>query len=188
VKRLSLIILSAVLCGCTSMLPSGKTTPTKTVWTSYEQADQTISALIPFHDTRTDVAKFGIDPNVSSDITVMSYADVLQRFGVAMLADSNDADIGLSRCLRAGKRCNGYYINVKRIDSKRTGNFFSDSLQFTQTTETKGFSVSAIILFIDDTVVFTLVGGQPNINDTSTVHNPLGPLQGWGAAVTSRVH
>ena len=33
---------------------------------------------------------------------------------------------------------------------------------------------------VDDTVVYTLYGGQPRISEKEQNRQPLGPLQGWG--------
>ena len=40
--------------------------------------------------------------------------------------------------------------------------------------------------FVDDLLVYELVGGQPRIDDVEVRRNPLGPLQGWGGDALRR--
>jgi hypothetical protein len=63
---------------------------------------------------------------------------------------------------------------------KRIGNFWLDSLNFKREAVTKGWSVEALLVFVDDLLVYELVGGQPTINEYEVRRNPLGPLQGFG--------
>jgi hypothetical protein len=37
-----------------------------------------------------------------------------------------------------------------------------------------------LLVFVDDQLVYELVGGRPTIDEYEVVRNPLGPLQGWG--------
>jgi hypothetical protein len=99
-----------------------------------------------------------------------------------------DVDRGISDCLRAGKRCNGYAIAVRKVDHQRVGNFWLDLFNFKRETYGKGWSVDALLVFVDDLLVYQLVGGQPTINDYEMHHNPLGPLQGWGESALRGVH
>ena len=40
--------------------------------------------------------------------------------------------------------------------------------------------MDALLIFVDDLLVYELVGGQPRNNETEVGRNRLGPLQGWG--------
>lgn len=42
------------------------------------------------------------------------------------------------------------------------------------------------MLFVDDTVVYTLHGGQPRVHEKEATRNTLGPLQSWGHQVFPR--
>jgi hypothetical protein len=177
------VVLAAVLfSGCSALLPKGSTS-TPTEWQSYEDAKTVLDTIQPKVTTRTDLKAKNIDPYKTSGVTILSYADVLSRFNVASLMQGDAGEKELTACLRAGKRCTGYSIVQKVIKRDRTGNFFMDSLQFQQDTDTTGWSVNALILFVDDTVVYVLVGGQPVIRETDVVKRPLGFLQGWGGVV-----
>ena len=180
--RTTIAILAVVLSGCSGLLPKG-TSETPTGWKSYEDAKATFDTIQPKVTTRAELKTKDIDPYKTSGITILSYADVLSRFNVATLLQG-DAEPELTACLRAGKRCTGYSVVQKIIKRDRTGNFFMDSFQFRQDTDTTGWSVNALILFVDDTVVYVLVGGQPVIRETEVVKRPLGFLQGWGGVVS----
>jgi hypothetical protein len=104
---------------------------------------------------------------------------VLQRFAAAALIKPADVDRGITDCLHAGKQCSGYAIVVKKLDRKRVGNFWLDTLNFKRETSTKGWSVEALLVFVDDRLVYELIGGQPTVDEYEVRRNPLGPLQGW---------
>jgi hypothetical protein len=111
---------------------------------------------------------------------VLHFADVLQKFPSAAMIRPDDVDRGIRDCLQAGKRCNGYTISVKKVDRVRVGNFWLDSLNFKRESVSKGWEVDALLVFVDDQLVYELVGGRPTIDEYEVVRNPLGPLQGWG--------
>lgn len=176
---LPLCIAAVALGGCTSLLPS-KQTETVSGWTSYDEAERCLQSITPYAASRQDVHRAGLNPHSNPAVTVLHYADVLQRFNTGPLITTTDIDRGIRDCLRAGKRCSGYAIAVKKVDQKRSGNFWLDSLNFKRETQTRGWSIDALLLFVDDQLVYELVGGQPVIDEYELQKNPLGPLQGWG--------
>jgi hypothetical protein len=107
----------------------------------------------------------------------------MQRFATVSLLDRATLDKGIRQCLDAGRACYGYAIGVKKVERDRVGNFWLDALNFKRETSTKGWSVDALMVFVDDVLVYGLVGGQPTIKQYDVQRNPLGPLQGWGDQV-----
>lgn len=176
----------AALTGCTSLLPTSKK-EIASDWRSYDDAVKSLSAMEAYKTTRQDVHREGLDPHLNASIIVLHFGDVLQRFAAAALIKPEDVDHGIRDCLHAGKQCNGYAISVKKLDSDRVGNFWLDSLNFKRETITMGWGVEALLVFVDDQLVYQLIGGQPRINEYEVVRNPLGPLQGWSAMATSSV-
>jgi hypothetical protein len=172
--------------GCKSLLPKGaETTPLP--WKSYAEAYEAVDAIEPYKSTRAALRAKGIDPAVNPSITILNYTDLLQRLTAVGAVTPGHLDRGIADCLDAGKRCTAYQIVVRQLQSKRVGNFWLDMLNFRRQTVTTGWSFSALIFFVDDTAVFALAGGQPNINSESMSHNPLGPLQGLGSSVPTPV-
>lgn len=173
-------IAGVMLSGCSTLLPtSKKEVPSQ--WNSYDEAVKSLSTFEPYRATRGDVHRGGLDPHFSASIIVLHFGDVLQRFSAAALIRPDDVDRGIRDCLSAGKQCNAYAISVKKLDSHRVGSFWLDSLNFKRETVTTGWRVDALLVFVDDRVVYQLIGGQPTISEYEVLRNPLGPLQGWGA-------
>lgn len=172
-------MVSAVVAGCASLLPSSRT-EVVSEWNSYDDAVTSLAAITPFTSTREDVHRVGLDPRHNPAITVLHYGDVLQKFTAAAMIRTGDVDRGIRDCLHAGKQCNGYAISVKKRSSERVGSFWLDSLNFKRETVTTGFSVEALLVFVDDLLVYELNGGQPTVHEYEVHVNPLGPLQGWG--------
>jgi hypothetical protein len=176
---LAAVIVGVASSGCSTLLPASKKEVVSD-WNSYANAALSLSAIEPYKATRADVHKEGLDPRVNPAITVMHFSDVLQRFSAAALIKPEDVDRGIRDCLHAGKQCSGYAIAVKKLDRNRVGNFWLDTFNFKRETVTTGWSVDALLVFVDDLLVYELIGGQPTINEYEVVRNPLGPLQAWG--------
>jgi hypothetical protein len=177
--RLVAVLLALASGGCSTLLPTSRTEVVSD-WSSYDQAMRSLAAFEPYKATRTEVHSQGLDPRSNPAIIVLHFGDVLQRFSAAALIRPEDVDRGIRDCLHVGKQCNAYAISVKKVNRNRVGNFWVDSLNFRRETVTTGWHVDALLLFVDDLLVYQLAGGQPTINEYEQVRNPLGPLQGWG--------
>lgn len=182
VRGLAVAVTSCVallLGGCSSLLPSSKTEVVSD-WSSYDDAVKSMAAVTPYASTRQSVHAQGLDPSRNPAITILHFADVLQRFAAATLIKPDDVDRGIRDCLRAGKQCNGYAIAVEKLHRQRIGNFWLDSLNFRRETVTTGWRVDVLLVFVDDALVYELVGGRATIHEVDLRRNPLGPLQRWG--------
>lgn len=175
--------LAADLAGCTALLPRAEFA-TQETWQDYGSAKEAIEKIVPLESRRGDLSAAGIDPATNAAITILSFSDVAQRFAMGSSIHQEELDVGIRRCLTAGKTCTGYAINLKRTSRKRIGNFWLDSFNFRREVDVTGWSFNALILFVDDVVVYTLHGGQPRLHEKEVTRNPLGPLQGWGGMVT----
>jgi len=178
----ALVAVCVLLAGCSTLLPQSKKEVVSD-WNSYDDASSSLATLRPFKATRSDVHREGLDPHHNPAIIVLHFGDVLQRFAAAALIKPDDVDRGIRDCLHAGKQCNGYAVAVKKLDRQRVGNFWLDSFSFRRETITTGWSVEALLVFVDDLLVYQLVGGQPTIREYELQRNPLGPLQGFGDQV-----
>jgi len=136
--------------------------------------------LTPYQATRSDVHQLQLDPRRNPAVTVLQFSDILQRFAAAALIKPEEVDRGIRDCLSAGKRCTAYAIAVKKLQRQRVGSFWLDSLNFRRETVTTGWSVNMLLVFVDDILVYQLIGGQPTINEIDLRRNPLGPVQSWG--------
>ena len=177
-------VATAVLGGCTSLLPQGRS-QSGGAWQSFEQDRQTVESIRPYTARRADLAAAGIDPFTNSNVTILTYSDVVQRFNVGSMLQPDQIDPGIRDCLRAGKRCTAYSIAQRQVERRRVGNFWLDVLNFHRTTDSQGWSFGALVVLVDDLVVYTLHGGQPRIHEHEMTRNPLGPLQGLGESLVS---
>jgi hypothetical protein len=177
--RVGALMTLLALSGCASLLPTS-ISQTVSEWNSYDDAVHAMAALMPYQATRTDVHQLQLDPRRNPAVTVLQFSDILQRFAAAALIKPDEVDRGIRDCLSAGQHCTAYAIAVKKLQRQRVGNFWLDSLNFRRETVTTGWSVNILLVFVDDSLVYQLIGGQPTINEIDLRHNPLGPLQSWG--------
>lgn len=178
--------LAASLAGCTAMLPRSQT-QTQDGWQSFDEARSAIENILPGRSTREELSAAGLDPYENPAVTLLSFSDVVQRFAVGAALKAEELDEGIRSCLRAGKACTGYSVAVQKRESRRTGGFWADFLNFKREVDVTGWTFNALILLVDDTVVYTLYGGQPKVHDHEVTRNPLGPIQGRGADLVPSV-
>jgi hypothetical protein len=176
--RAVLLATLLALGGCAALLPQQKTL-TQESWTSFEDAKKAIDAIVPYETRRRELDAERMDPYRNPAIVILSYSDVVQRFAVGAIK-AEELDRGVRECLTAGKACTGYHIEVRRVERQRVGNFWLDTFNFKREVDVRGWTFRALILFVDDLVVYTLYGGQPRLHEEEISRNPLGPLQTWG--------
>jgi hypothetical protein len=179
VVRACAIVGVLLLAGCAELLPKSRAL-TISDWPSFESAREAIVAIVPYKTTKADLHARGIGHAGDPTITLLSHVDIAIRFPIGGVLKEEDVDPGIRDCMKAGKACSGYLINVKRIDRNRVGNFWLDALAFRRETDVTGWTFNAFVIFVDDVAVYAVYGGQPAVHETEVDRNPLGPLQGWG--------
>jgi len=172
------------LSGCVALLPT-EATEVRSPWHSFDEAKAAVTRIVPFETTQADLLAAKIDPYTTPNIALLTYSDIVLRFPIGGSVPQEKLDRGLRECLNAGKACSGYAISVRDMKRDRTANFWLDSLHFYQRVDVSGWSFNAIILMVDDVVVYMLYGGQPMIRELEEKRQPLGPLQNWGDALPS---
>ncbi len=179
--RSSLLLSVVALAACASLLPKTKTeSPT---FKTFDEARKAIESLEPMRSTVATLSGLGIDPIKQPNTLILTYADIIKRVVNGSVLHKEDMDAGIVRCLDAPNTCRGWELNVSSILKERTGNFWADFFNFSRRTETTGWRFNALILIVDDTVVYRTWGGQPVVNDQEVHSNPLGPLQDIGPAL-----
>jgi hypothetical protein len=172
-------VLAAALAGCTALLPKSKA-ETEAIWHSFDEARGAIEKIEPYKTTRADLRAVGIGAPGDPTITLLSHVDIAVRFPIGGVLREQDVDPGIRDCLRSGKSCNAYLINLRRTNRDRTGNFWLDALRFRREVNVTGWTFNALVIFVNDLAVYAVYGGQPTIHELEVERNPLGPLQGWG--------
>lgn len=179
----SLLILFLLSSSCSSMLPRGNNE--SSVFKSFDEARDAIDALVPMKSDVASLTKLKIDPVQQPNTTILTQADIVRRFVPSTLLKREDLDPGVLACLEARDACRGWEITAAHISKERTGNFFADFANFARHTNTTGWRFNALILLVNDTVVYRAWGGQPRINEIENTRNPLGPLQDLGPALVT---
>ena len=176
------LLASLLLGGCAELLPKARIEVASS-WHSYEQAREAIERIVPYQTTTADLKARGIDPFVTPNVQLLNFSEIVLRFPVSGSMPLDKLDRGLRECLEAGKACQGYSVAALHTKRDRVGNFWLDALQFHRTIDVTGWSFHALILVVDNRVVYVLHGGRPLIKEQETSKQPLGPLQGWGDAL-----
>jgi hypothetical protein len=163
-----------------SLLPSEEQ-ETSRGFSSYEDAYSAFSMISVGTTRRTELPSIGFDPK-SPNVTVLRYTDVVSIFLSNPSLTKDDIPEGVADCLKAQGGCVAYLFKIGRKDKKRYGSFFADMMNFRKKVQTTGWEFEALIVAIDDIVVYSLHSGQPNIDTKEIERNPLGPLQGIGGS------
>lgn len=185
-RRLGCAAALLALSACQSLLPSARQT-TEGPWNSYHEAVAAIEALVPYRTTTADLFAAGIDPDTTPSITNLTYSDLLARFSPGAAVRAENLDRGLFDCFVAGKDCRGMLVVASQIRQRRVGGFWADTFNFRRQTDISGWRFNAVIIVVEDLVVFAVHGGQPTVQDQQVTRNPLGPLQSFGDAVGSQL-
>jgi hypothetical protein len=183
IHRTALLPMALLMAGCGSMLP--RATSESSTFPDFEAARQTIDALVPMKTSVAELSRLGIDPVNKANTVILTQADVVRRFVPSTLLKREDLDAGVLACLDARDACRGWEITAAHIWKARTGNFFADFTNFSRRTETTGWRFNALILLVNDVVVYRAWGGQPSVNEVEVNTNPLGPLQDMGPAIVT---
>ena len=173
-NRMLAIALAVSLAGCAELLPKSES-EIHSPWNSFEDARAAIESIQPERTRTADLKAMGIHPFVSPNVQLLSYSDITLRFPV--IIGYERLDPGLRECLASGKSCTGYYVNVKDLKRDRVGAFWLDVLGFNRVVQTTGWTFNALVLLVDDRVVYTLYGGQPSVKEQEVNRQPLGPVQ-----------
>lgn len=183
IRGACLLSLALLVGGCSSMLPraSSESSP----FMSFDQARNAIDGLVPMKSDVATLTRLGIDPVQQPNTIILTHADIVRRFVPSALLKREDLDPGVLACLEARDACRGWEITAARILKARTGNFFADFANFSRRSETTGWRFNALILLVNDVVVYRAWGGQPSVNEVEVNTNPLGPLQEMGPAIVT---
>jgi hypothetical protein len=173
----ALIACAALAGGCETLLPKSRA-EVQSPWRSFEEARAAIESIEPGVSRTSDLRTLGIDPYTSPNVQILTFSDIALRFPLSI--NISHTDKGLRDCLEAGKGCTGYHLNVREVRRDRVGGFWADTLRFKRVVEVTGWSFNALLLIVDDRVVYSLYGGQPKMHEQEVSRHPLGPAQDIG--------
>jgi hypothetical protein len=178
-KSIPLLLASSALCACSAMLPDAKQ-DVSTPWSDFDSAKRSYDQISPYLTDMATVRRLGFDPYKTSNMQVLNQAQVVNAVLPSPLQEKASIPRGIADCMQVQEACVGYLMEPSKTEQKRVGNFFLDFLNFKRHTVTTGWKFSALIVVIDDHVVYKQWSGQPRIESTDLRRNPLGPLQSMG--------
>lgn len=176
---INLCIFVMLQAGCAAVLPSSKQT-VESPWRSFEDAKESFDKIIPQQTSLAELKALGFDPFQDSNVKLINYLDLIQRFIPNESIRQEDLPAGVQTCLKAQGACYGYLIQPEVVNKKRYGNAFLDLLDFRRQTMISGWNVDALIVLQDELVVYKLWSGEPKILRYEDEKNPLGPFQDIG--------
>ena len=177
-----ILVISIGLSSCSSLLPREKNI-TVGKWKTFEEAQQTFSEITPYQTTLDDLLELDINPENNTNITILNYSDIANRFTPSLIVEGFELDDGVRECILAKTQCRGYELSEGTLRSKRYGNFFSDLFNFKRKTDTTGWEFNGIVLIKNEIVIYKLTSGKPSIHQKTETTRPLGPFQSGGIAV-----
>ncbi len=166
-----------LLSGCQSALPSENETM-ESPWPTFDHTKNAYDLVIPNYTTVDELKELGFDPYTIPNVGILTYLDIIQRFIPNTSIKVEDLDEGIQRCIKAREACYAYEAAPSQTKKKRYGSVAADVMGFRKKTRITGWSFNALIVIIDDLVVYKIWGGVPNFVEHKSRKTPLGPLQG----------
>lgn len=173
VLALPLMLLTT---GCQSLFLSHQTA-SQSPWTNWDQVNIAFKNIIPDHTTTGDLKAMGFDPNVTPNIKIMPYVDIVPIFMPNPNIKMDDLPVGVRVFVEAKQNSCAYLVELQDVKEKRHGNLFLDVFGFKRLNHHSGWQFKGLILIKDDRVVYTLASGEPNISTEDDSIKPLGPFQ-----------
>ena len=171
---------AAVVTGCVSVLPT-TTTKNQGKWGSYAEARLAYDSILDGKTRTAELKALGFNPDEMPNMRVLNYVDVVNQFGSAFrLQDLPD---GVKACVTARERCTGYVLELRQVKAKREGSIPADLFGFKKNTHTTGWAFQAMVILVDEVVVYKLWSGTPKIEGYERTVNPLGPMQSMTSLV-----
>ena len=179
---LFIFVLFAGLTGCAVMLPSTKVT-VQSPWQTFDDCKTTFDQITLNKTTSKELERLFANQNV----TRLNYLDIQQRFMPNTSISKEDLDPEIKKALDAKNASYAYEIMPQTINNNRSGNFWLDIFRFKRETIESGWQFKALIVIVNDIVVYKLWGGTPKIDKKTVEKKPLGPIQELGDMAISSI-
>ena len=167
------LVAGLLLSGCSSLLPSSHEVSISP-WQNYSAVKATYDQVVPHKTTMRQLSDNGFNFSSTPNVKILNYLDIA---AATQSIKWDYLDMDLQRCLEAKNKCQGYEFEPRDIRSKNYGNFLLDLFNFRRKIRQSGWSFKALFIVVDDTVIYKLWSGMPNIETNKDFKNPLGPLQ-----------
>jgi hypothetical protein len=172
----ALAALLMLTTGCQSLFVSNRN-ETESPWTNWDQVTVAFNGIAPDHTSVNDLKRIGFDPNVTPNIKIMPYVDIVPIFMPNPNIHVADLPIGVRVYMEAKTNNCAYLVELQDVREKRHGNLFLDVFGFKRQTHHSGWQFKGLILIRNNLVVYTLSSGIPDISSEESKLRPLGPFQ-----------
>jgi glutathione peroxidase-family protein len=123
-----------------------------TLWSTFDETAEAFDKITPDQTRRNDLQELGFTPQVTSNIKILNYLDIMKRF-------LHDQSI------------------TKKYLAQRHGNVFLDLFNLRRKTTIFGWNFMALIVMKNGLVVSKLSSRASMIDEFRDGKNPLNPLQ-----------
>ena len=148
--------------GCKSLFSSNQST-TLSRWKNYDDVESAFEKILPRHTTVADLQTLGFDPQVSPNVKILTYVDIIQAFIPNPGIRLHDLPEGVRECIGAKEASRAYLVELQDIRDKRHGSLFLDVFGFQRQTHESGWRFKGLILIKDNVVVYKLSSGEPQV-------------------------
>ena len=161
---------------CAFLLPV-KTDEVHSRWHSFDEAKATFDRITPGVTTRAELGELGYDPYEAPNVEILDFIGVLERLLPENPSVPLPKEPGIEACIAAAQRCSGLWLRPAFTKDKEYGTAILSILQFRHQNEITGWSFSALLVLVDEEVVYKLWGGNPGVRKYKDKIHPLGPFQ-----------
>lgn len=171
--------LALALGGCQTtqkLLPS-QTEADNGRFDTYTDVQHAYDRIQPGRTSTHDLAGMGFDVDATSNVEVLSYLGVIERFMPRESIHMDDLDPTVRQCLQSRVECTAYIFRPQFAEKRRIGNLPLDLLGFKRTTQQNGWSAEVLLVIKDSKVIYKLWAGKPHMDGVRTQLSPLGPFQ-----------
>jgi hypothetical protein len=177
VLTLSAVLIAVILLtGCSSLLPTSKTT-IGSPWKTIDDAKENFDRILPYNTRNEDLKTLNFHPYSTDNIEILTYLDIITIFMPNESIDFKDLDPGIQECILLKELCYAYSANIQDLHTKRYGSVMLDLFGFKRKREDTGWFFKALIVLNDNLVIYKLWEGKPSIHSFHETNKPLGPFQ-----------
>lgn len=170
---LAVLLLST---GCKTMF-SSDSNRSQTPWTNFVQAQAAFDKIIPHQTTVEELKKLGFDPDATSNVKVLNYLDLINRFLPNASVKMEDLQPDVRECIESKDSCHAYELELHVQNGKRYGNLAADMFGFVRKTRITGWHFRGLIIVRNEVVAYKLRSGEPMLERYEKRVKPLGPFQ-----------
>jgi len=145
-----------------------------------------LEKIRPYQTTFNEIKALGFDPDVSANVTIIPYPEVITRLAPHQGVPLDALDGGVRDCILALMQCRAYIFRYERENRRREGSFLLDFFNVRRTVNVTGWRFEGLVVVRNGMVLFRNSSGEPRADHVEQQVNPLGPLQSGGEWATYR--